>query len=312
MPGHRPFRFAAQIGDAPDGGSWQDQARKVEDLGFSSLLMPDHFDRQLAPVPALAAAAEATTNLRIGGLVLDNDYRHPVVLAKEMATLDVLSGGRLELGLGAGWMRSDYDQSGIGYDSPGVRIDRFLEGLAVIRGCFAGEPFSFSGEHYTITDHTGYPTPAQPGGPPIMIGAGAPRMLGIAAREADIVNVNFDMAAGEVGPDSLATGTGDATRAKIDRVRGAAGDRLDDIELSVTAYFASVTDDADSLMEMVASGFGVDVAGGYDLPHILIGSVDQICETLEQRREELGFSYIVFAPGAWEKMAPVVAKLAGS
>src|SRR5579872_4705395 len=144
----RTFRFAAQLSTAPDGtaASWAEQARKAEDLGYSTLLMPDHFGDQLAPVPALMAAADATTSLRIGTLVFDNDYRHPVVLAKEAATLDVLSGGRLELGLGAGWMRTDYEQSGIAYDPPGVRVDRFAEAVQVISGLLqAEEPYSFSG-----------------------------------------------------------------------------------------------------------------------------------------------------------------------
>src|SRR5580700_1042211 len=153
---HR-FRFAAQLSKAPDGTarSWAEQAKKAEDLGYSTLLMPDHFGDQLAPVPALMAAADATSGLRIGTLVFDNDYRHPVVLAKEAATLDLLSGGRLELGLGAGWMRTDYEESGIAYDPPGVRVDRFAEGVAVLAGLLESDgPFSFSGTHYTVTDHT--------------------------------------------------------------------------------------------------------------------------------------------------------------
>lgn len=311
MAATRPFRFGAQISGARDASAWREIARKVEELGYSTLLMPDHFDDQLAPVPALAAAAEATTDLRLGTLVFDNDYKHPLVLAKECATLDVLSDGRFELGLGAGWMQTDYDQSGIAYDRPGVRIDRMLEGLAVIRGVFSGEPFSFEGEHYTITEHRGTPAPAQPGGPPILIGAGAKRMLGIAAREADIISVNFDLASGNIGPESLTTGTGDATRQKMDWIAEAAGERHDDIEMSVTVFFAALTDDADGLMGKVAPGFGVDTAAGYDLPHIVIGSVDAICDTLVQRREEFGFSYVVFSGGSWEAMAPVVSRLAG-
>ena len=137
----RKFRFGVQASNAATGDAWRDLARKVEDLGYSSLFVPDHFGDQLAPVPPLRAAAYATTSLRIGGLVLDNDYRHPVVLAKEMASLDLLSGGRLELGLGAGWMRTDYDQAGMPYDPPKVRVDRFEEGLAVLKGLFADEPF---------------------------------------------------------------------------------------------------------------------------------------------------------------------------
>src|SRR5579864_9422942 len=158
----RKFRFAAQLSKAPDGtaASWADQARQAEDLGYSTLLMPDHFGDQLAPVPALAAAADATSTLRVGTLVFDNDYRHPLVLAKEAATLDVLSGGRLELGLGAGWMRTDYEESGIAYDPPGVRVDRFAEGVEVIAGLLASDgPYSFSGKHYNVQEHTLLPRP---------------------------------------------------------------------------------------------------------------------------------------------------------
>ena len=171
----RRFRFAAQLSKAPDGTarSWAEQARKAEDLGYCTLLMPDHFGDQLAPVPALMAVADATEHLRIGALVFDNDYRHPLVLAKEAATLDLLSDGRLELGLGAGWMRSDYEQSGIPYDEASVRVDRFEEAVAIIGGLLeATEPFSFTGTHYTVTDHTPTPRPVQRPRPPIIIGGG--------------------------------------------------------------------------------------------------------------------------------------------
>src|SRR2546422_4083660 len=157
----RPFRFAAQIAGAGSAREWADHARKAEDLGYSTLTMPDHFGDQLAPMPALVAAADATTHLRVGTLVFCNDYKHPLVLAKEAATLDLLSDGRLELGLGAGWMRSDYDASGIPYDPPATRVERFEEGLAVIKGLLGGGPFSFSGNHYTITAHEGTPKPVQ-------------------------------------------------------------------------------------------------------------------------------------------------------
>src|ERR1700688_4962599 len=149
----RKFRFAAQLSKAPDGtaASWADQARRAEDIGYSTLLMPDHFGDQLAPVPALMAAADATTTLRVGALVFDNDYRHPLILAKEAATLDLLSTGRLELGLGAGWMRCDYDESGIAYDPPATRVDRFEEGVQVVLGLLESDgPFSFTGRHYAI------------------------------------------------------------------------------------------------------------------------------------------------------------------
>src|SRR6476659_7180766 len=170
-PAPRPFRFGVQASSAADAKAWVDLARRVEALGYSTLTMPDHFGDQLAPVPALMAAASVTTTLRVGALVWDNDYKHPVVLAKELATMDVLSGGRLEVGLGAGWMATDYEQSGIPYDSPGVRIDRMLEGLEIIRGLFAEGTYSFQGEHYTITALDGRPKPIQ-SPPPVLIGAG--------------------------------------------------------------------------------------------------------------------------------------------
>ena len=159
--------------------------------------MPDHFGDQLAPVPALQCAADATTTLRLGALVYDNDYKHPVVLAKELATMDVLSDGRVEIGLGAGWMVSDYEQAGIPYDPPGVRVSRFIEGLAVIKGALGDGPFSFHGEHYTITDYDGFPKPVQ-SPPPVLIGGGGPRVLTFAAREADIVGINGTLTSGAV------------------------------------------------------------------------------------------------------------------
>ena len=149
MP-QRPFRFGVQVRNGTDASSWASNARRYEELGYSAITMPDHFDEQLAPVPALQAIADATSHIRVGALVFDNDYKHPVVLAKELATIDVLSGGRLEIGLGAGWMAVDYERSGIPYDRPGVRIDRFLEGLDIVRGAMGEGAFSYSGEHYTI------------------------------------------------------------------------------------------------------------------------------------------------------------------
>src|SRR6476660_4849614 len=182
----RKFRFGIQLSTAPTAHDWLALARKAEDLGYSTLFMPDHFGEQLAPVPALMAAADATTDLRLGALVFDNDYKHPVVLAKEIATLDVLSNGRIEFGIGAGWMTTDYEQSGIPKDRDGVRIDRMVEALDVYRGAWAEGSFSFKGEHYTITDYDGLPKPLQQPGPPILIGGGGPKVLRIAAQHADI------------------------------------------------------------------------------------------------------------------------------
>jgi probable F420-dependent oxidoreductase len=308
----KPFRFGAQVSNARSREKFVEKARKLEDFGYSTMFMPDHFDDQLAPMPALMAVADATTTLRMGSLVFDNDYKHPVVLAKEAATLDLLSEGRLEFGLGAGWLRTDYEQSGMPYDPPGVRIDRFVEGLEIIKGLFTGEPFSFSGKHYAITELAGTPLPVQRPHPPIVIGAGAKRMLRIAGREADIVSVNFDLASGAIDAAMAVTGLAEATKEKIGWIREGAGDRFDDIELSVTVFMAAIVDNREEFAGMVAQGFGLTAEQGLSIPHFCVGTEQQIIEDLQQRREEYGFSYVVISGGAEETMAPIVAKLAGT
>ena len=309
-----PFRFAAQLAKSPDGtaAGWAEQARKAEDLGYSALLMPDHFDDQLAPVPALMAAADATTTLRVGALVFDNDYRHPLVLAKEAATLDVLSGGRLELGLGAGWMRSDYEQSGITYDPPSVRIDRFEEGVAIMKGLLSSEDaFSFSGTHYTVTGHAATPRPAQRPHPPITIGGGGKRILTLAATYADVVGINVDLRAGTAGVEAAPNATPEATRQKVQWVREAAGDRFDSIELNTLVGFVMVTDDRAQMVEALAPSFGLDPADALHVPLALIGTLEEMEEELQWRRENYGISYFSLTQDAWELLAPVVARLRG-
>ena len=308
----RAFRFGVQTSSAPTREAWAEKARRIEELGFSTLFVPDHFGDQLSPVPAMMAAADATTTLRVGGLVLDNDYRHPVMHAKEMATLDVLSGGRVEVGLGAGWMKSDYDASGIAYDRAGVRIDRMVEGLAILKQSFADGAFSHAGKHYTITDYDGLPKPVQKPHPPILIGGGGKRVLSIAAREADIVGVNFNLEQGAVNRVVLQTGDAASTDEKIGWIRDAAGERWDDIELNVTVFVAVVTDDQQKMAERIAPGFGMSPEEVLLSPHVLVGSIDQIAETLQERRERYGFSYIAISGDGFEPLAPLVAKLAGT
>jgi len=307
----RPFRFGLQASTATDAKSWTDLAQRVEDLGFATLLMPDHFGDQLAPVPALATAAAVTTTLRIGGLVLDNDYKHPVVLAKELATMDVLSGGRLEVGIGAGWMKTDYEQSGIPYDVPGVRIDRMLEGLEIIRGLFAEGAYSFKGEHYTVTELDGRPKPVQ-SPPPVLIGAGGPRMIKIAAQHADIVGVNPSLRSGQIDMTTAADTTADAYDRKIALLKEAAGDRYDDLELNCLMFFVTQTDDALGLATTMAPMFGLTPEEVLDVPAALIGTTDQMIETLQARRERWGLSYFVGQADAIDALAPVVAALAGT
>lgn len=314
MPHSRQFRFAAQLSKAPEAkaSSWAAQARKAEDLGYSAILMPDHFDDQLAPMPALAAVAAATARIKIGALVFDNDYRHPLMLAKEAATLDLLSDGRLELGVGAGWMKSDYDQSGISYDPPLLRVERFEEGVRILKGLLESDgPFSFSGKYYTVTGHTSTPRPVQTPRPPLIIGGGGKRVLSFAAKEAEIVGINVNLRAGMVGPEAAADATPDATRRKVAWVREAAGDRFGDIELNTLVGFVVITDEPEKVLEPMASGFGIDPADAPHVPLALVGPVEAIEEELHWRREEYGFSYFAVQADAWEALGPVVSQLSG-
>lgn len=311
--GHpRPFRFGLQASGPLPAGEWAELARKAEDLGYSTLTCADHLTDQFAPMPALAAAAMATTTLRLGTLVLANDYRHPVVAAKDAATLDVLSDGRLELGIGAGWMTSDYEGAGIPLDPPGVRIDRMAEGLAVIRGLFAEGPFTFPGEHYSVSGLEGWPKPVQRPSPPIAIGGGGHRMLRFAAREADIVGLNVNLAAGVIDERAGPNATEEATQAKVDLVREAAGDRYDSIELQVRVHAAVVTDDRHGVAELMAPALGISPEAALASPHALAGTVEQITDDLLARRDRWDLSYLGVSLDALDALAPVVARLAGT
>ena len=233
------------------------------------------------------AAADVTSTINVGCRVFGTDYRHPVVLAKELASLDILSDGRLEVGLGCGWMADEYQAMGIPFDRPGVRIDRMEETLAVIRACFGDGEVDVDGAHFQVTGFEGVPKPVRPGGPPIMIGGGARRVLGLAGREADIVSVNLDNRAGRLGPEGTTSGSGAHTARKIEWIKAGAGDRFDQIELEIGAYFTVVTDDRRGAIEGIAGRFGADPAVFADHAHTLIGSVDGICEQLESPARDL-------------------------
>ena len=308
----KKFRFGVQTSNAHSREAWSEKARKIEDLGFSTLFIPDHFGDQLAPTPALMAAADATTTLRIGGMVFDNDYRHPVVFAKEAATLDLLSGGRYEHGIGAGWMQTDYDASGISYDSPGVRIERLKEALGIFKGAWGEGKVNLQGRHYTVTDYEGYPKPVQKPHPPILVGGGGRRVLSLAAREADIVGVNFNLAPGAVNQQVMATGDATATEEKIRWIREAAGHRFDQLEINVTVFVCIVTDDREGMAKRISGGFGMPPEEVLESPHALIGSTAQIVDALQERRERFGFSYVVLSGDGFEPFAPVVKQLAGA
>lgn len=308
----KPFRFAVQTSTAPDGKAWREKARKVESLGYSTLYIPDHFGDQWGPIVGMTIAAEATTSLNVGALVFDNDYRHPVVLAKEMATLDLASEGRVEFGIGAGWMKSDYDESGMPYDRAGVRIDRMVEGLAVMKQLWRDGSATFEGEHYTIRAAQGHPRPSSTASPKIVIGGGGKKVLSVAAREADIIGVNPNLNAGYVGPEVAASSKGDLYRERIQWIREAAGDRFDDLELQCLTFMVQFTDDRRQAYENLAPLFGLTPQEAMDVPIALAGTVDEIVETLQQRREEYGFSYVVVHEPEMEEFGEVVAKLAGT
>ena len=307
-----PFRFGVQLSNASSGASWRELARTVEDLGYSTLFLPDHFGDQFGTLVALTVAAEATTEMKVGSLVFGNDYRHPIVLAKEVATLDLLSEGRVEFGLGAGWMTTDYDQSGIPNDPPGVRISRMVESLSIIKSLWSTGTASMAGEHYSINDAVGSPLPHSRPYPKIIIGGGGRRILGIAAREADIVGVNMSLASGHAGREVLDSATAEYFDQRIAWVREAAGDRFDALELQCLTFVVQIVPDRKEAIGRLSSAMGVTAAQIEGSPIALVGTIEQISEQLIERRERFGFSYIVVHEAELEAFAPVVAALAGA
>jgi probable F420-dependent oxidoreductase len=308
----RPFRFGVTEHRASNAKAWREQARRVESLGYSTLYIPDHFGDQLSPVAALMSAADATSKLRVGSLVFDNDYRHPVVLAKEAATLDLLSDGRLDFGLGAGWMATDYEQTGIPFDPPGTRIERMAEALQIIKRFFTGGSVSFTGKYYKIAGVEAVPSAVQKPHPPIVLGGGGRRMLSLAAREADIVSINYKLSEGRINRKLISTGLADATDEKLGWIREAAADRLSEIELSVSIFVANVTDDRDAFATAMASASGSEPRAVLETPHFLIGTVEQMIEDLQARRERFGISYVIVPGEVAESLAPIVERLTGT
>ncbi|MHB1138132.1 MAG: TIGR03621 family F420-dependent LLM class oxidoreductase [Microthrixaceae bacterium] len=308
----RPFRFTLQASRLSHPDELRPLARRAEDLGVSVLTLADHLDDQVAPIAGLMAVADATTTLRVGSLVFANDYRHPVVLAKEAATIDVLSGGRLEFGIGAGWMNEDYHSAGITMDRPGVRIERLEEALSVITRLWSDGPVDHAGEHYSIQGLEGLPKPAQSPRPPIVIGGGGARVLAVAGRWADVVGLNPALTAGVIDARAGASATEQATRDKIEVVRAAAGERFADIELQTRIHLAIVSDDRDAMFELFAEGFGMAADEARRSPHALCGTVEQIVDDLVERRERLGISTIGLSASSLDDMAPVIARLAGT
>lgn len=305
----KPFRFGVQSRSAGPRGSWLETVRRIEALGYDSLSWPDHFVRGFEPVAAMAAAAIATERLRLSGFVFDNDFRHPVVLAMSAGSIDILSNGRLELGIGAGWLKEEYDLSGIPFDPASVRIARLEEAVMLLKMLLSGEMTSFSGEFYTVDGLQIPPTPVQKPHPPLVIGGGSRKILSLAARHADIVGITTR--ALPDGSKDATDMTAEATERKIGWVREAAGDRFHDIELNTICPTVEVTSDRRAAAEWIAAGLPVSADDVLDSPAVLLGTIDEITETLQERRERYGFSYIVVLEPVVDAFAPVVERLSG-
>lgn len=312
MSQHHPFRFGVINEQMKAPTAWFDHVRRVEALGYSTLLLRDHFvpdffGDQYAPLVALMAAANVTTTLRLGTMVIDNDYRHPVMLAKEAATLDCLSGGRFELGIGAGWLRTEYEQAGLPFDRAGVRIDRLAESIRVMKGIWSEEPVTFAGQHYQVTGINGVPKPLQRPHPPLLIGGGKERMLKLAGREANIVGIlTSDVSSGTLISD-IGERLPAAVQQKVDWIRQGAGARFDQIELSLIPTIIFTDDRRRHIAALICQqGWDVTVEDVLQMPSMLIGSVEEMVRDLQTRRATYGFSYYVVSDDQMEAFAPVV------
>jgi probable F420-dependent oxidoreductase len=316
-----PFRFGVQATNATGGRQWRDTVRKIEDLGYSTLFLADHYlgpgpaqraartpRQDLAPIAAMAAAAAHSETLRIGCRVFCVDYHVPAVLAKEAATLDLLSDGRLELGIGAGWSEVEYTAMGLEFDRPGRRIAKLAEVVSLIKAHWQGDELDYTGEFVRVSGYAGRPRPVQRPHPPIMIGGGGQRVLSLAGREADIVSISsVPFAARDadgLDPQSVA-------QRRIGFVRVAAGERYRDLDVESSPYFTEITDDPETALAGIAktSGISADVLRNH--PNVLIGSPESVGELLRSRRESLGVNYVTVQQSQIESFAPVVALLHG-
>jgi probable F420-dependent oxidoreductase len=308
----KPFRFGVNVRDAASRAEWVAKARKVEDLGFSSLTVPDHLADMLAPIPAVVSAADATKHLRVGTNVLNNDLRHPVLVAREAATTDLLTDGRLDLGLGAGHMQSEYDQAGLRFDPGVTRVERLGEAVTIVKGLLRGEQVSFAGRHYQVAAHKIHPLPVQRPHPPILIGGNGRRILTLAAKEADIVGLSgITFRAGGTAPDLSGWKTA-AVDERVRLVREAAGDRYDRLELSALVQRVMVTDAPRQAAEELAKRWSqLSAEEILEAPYAIIGTVDHLVEELQKRRERWGISYYVIFEPYMDAFTPVVSRLTG-
>jgi probable F420-dependent oxidoreductase len=316
MSAPRPFHFLADVGSIATGAELAARAKRAEDLGYHAMVIPDHLIKQFSPIVAMATVAAATSTLRVAGFVLNNDLRHPAVLAQDLASVDVLSGGRLDVAIGAGWNRPEYDAIGLRFDPTPVRQARLAEAVTVLKGLFSAAPFSFAGAHYTITDYTAEPVPIQRPHPPLFIGGGGRRTLTLAGREADIVGLAPRIHS--VGRVDAASLTLAAAREKIDWVRAAAGDRFAALEFNIypSGWPPTITNDvhgeARRFIDHLKSRTGTELTEDevIDSPHLFIGSVDRLVEKFLQLRDELGVTSILL--GDVDELTPVLDRLAGT
>lgn len=323
-----PFRFAVQAYSASSGKEWRELACRAEDLGYSTLHLADHYIgpgpkldptnhpvQELAAVPAMMSAAEATTTLRVGCRVFCAGYHNPVVLAKQLSTIDLLSDGRLEAGLGAGWLGNEYEAMGIEMGTPGERITLLDETLDVVEATFAGASVDVQGTQVTASGFEARPAASQQPRPPILIGGGAKRILTLAGRRADIVSLNFNNKSGAIGLDGMMSSTVEETHKKLGWVRDGARDRpdgsdFDSLEIEIGSYFTVVGDDA--TVDATAGAFGMTGEQFRAYPHALAGSVAAICDEIRHRRDAFGITYYTVNASALDSFAPVVAALGGT
>ncbi len=283
-------------------------AQHVEASGYHTLVMPDHFGPRLALAPALVLAAEATSRLRVGSLVYDNDFRHPAVLAQEVASIDLLTDGRFEFGLGAGWLKSEYDAAGIPFEPGATRVERMAEALEIIKALFNGTPVTFEGRYYRLTGLTGSPKPKQQPHPPILVGGGGRRLLTVAGQMADVISIMPRSRRDGSGLED-ADASAEAFERKLAWIRDGAGDRFSRIELSTLVQSVVITDHPLDAAKPLAKEYGVEAEEVLETPLVLIGSVDQIAETLERRRDRFGLSYITVFEKDLESLAKVIARV---
>jgi probable F420-dependent oxidoreductase len=317
-----PFRFGLQSFNADSGQQWADRVRKAEDLGYSAIHLADHLlgpgpaleaanhpVQNLAAIPAMAYAAAVTNTIKIGCRVFCIDYHVPVVLIKSALTIDLLSNGRLEFGLGAGWIKSEYAGVGIAFDEPRVRIDRLADVIAGVKAFRGDGAAEIANDTLNWKDFEGLPKPV--GRAPIIVGGGSPRVLRLAGREADIVSLNFNNRSGMIGADGLQKSTAAETLKKIGWIKEGAGDRFGELELEIGIIANLVEGDVGPVVAQFATMFGCTEEETLHHPHMLFGSVDAVCDQIERRREQYGISYFTVQEDSIDSFAPVVARLAG-